>query len=189
MPEQSGVILQRASRGESSADELLPPIYESLHRLAQRCMRSERSGHTLQATALVHEAYLQLAGVRQGHWKDRAHYFAAAAAVMRRILVQHARTRHSLKRGRGWRRVPLDFVEAEGAAADERVLQVDEALRRLAALDPDMAHVVELRFFAGLSTREIATAMGTSERTIARRWEFARAWLLRSLREASGDDG
>lgn len=189
MSQLTGVtlLLQRARRGEQVTDDLMPLIYEELHRLAQRHMRSERSGHTLQATALVHEAYLRLVGGDGGPWQDRAHFFAVAATVVRRILVEHARSRHSLKRGAGWRRLPLDAVGQGSAADDERVVRVDEALKRLAEVDAEKARLVELRFFAGLTTREIAEALGTSERTVARGWEFARAWLTRALREACTD--
>lgn len=190
MPPQNDVtlLLQRARRGEAVAGELMPLIYDELHRLARRYMRSERSGHTLQATALVHEAYLELVGGRGGPWQDRAHFFAVAANVVRRILVEHARSRRSLKRGGGWQRVPIDALEHGESSADGNVLLVDEALQRLAALDAEKARLVELRFFGGLTNAEIAEAMGVSERTVARNWDFARAWLTRALREDSGDD-
>lgn len=179
-------LLQRARRGESVADELMPLIYRQLRQLARRWMQSERAGHTLQPTALVHEAWLQLVGSGDGAWQNRAHFFAAAAIVVRRILVEHARSRRSQKRGGGRQRVPLDGSEAAAAGVDEQVLRVDEALERLAALDPDKARLVELRFFAGLTNREIAEAMGISERTVARNWDFARAWLVRALEEPAG---
>ena len=181
------LLLQRARRGEAVADELMPMIYDELHRLARRYMRSERAGHTLQATALVHEAYLQLVG-GEGPWQDRAHFFAVAAKVVRRILVEHARSRGSLKRGGGWQRVPIDAVEQGAASASGHVLLVEAALQRLAELDPENAKLVELRFFGGLTNAETAEAMGVSERTVARHWDFARAWLTRALREVDGDD-
>ena len=183
-PDDVTLLLRRARRGESVTGELMPLIYDELHRLARRHMRSERAGHTLQPTALVHEAYLRLVGSDNGPWQDRAHFFAVAANVVRRILVQHARARRSQKRGGDRQRVSLDEVQPAGAEiTNDRVLAVDEALERLAELDPAKARLVELRFFAGLTNAEIADATGVSERTVARGWDFARAWLSRALRE------
>jgi RNA polymerase sigma factor (TIGR02999 family) len=176
-------MLERARQGDRGVvDALMPLIYDELRRLADDYLREERPGHTLQATALVNEAYVRLVGSESGPWQNRAHFFAAAATAIRRILLQHARAKKSLKRGGDWKRVSLDA--AAGGMNDEsatRIIAVDEALRRLAAIDPVKARLVELRFFAGLSADETAEAMRLSPRTAARQWALARAWLSREL--------
>lgn len=163
----------------------MPQIYDELRGLAARCLRSERAGHTLQATALVHEAYLRLARVDAGCWENRVHFRTVAAQLIRRILVQHARSRRSIKRGHAWRRAQLDLAEIACIDSPDDILAVNDALAQLAELDPDKARLVELRFFSGLTIDEIAEALGISPRTAARSWSFARAWLARALR---GDD-
>lgn len=183
-PGRVTLLLDRAQRGDRTAtDELLPLVYDELRALAARTLENERSGHTLQATALVHEAYLRLVGPSDVGWENRAHFFGAAARAIRRILTDHARSRGRLKRGGGaGGRVDLDegqLVAPDGSAPD--FVGIDAALERLAAMDPDKARLVELRFFAGLTMEEAARAMGVSESTAARDWRFARAWLHREL--------
>lgn len=175
------LMVAAASGDKSAADGLLPLVYEQLRRAAEADLARERYGHTLSATALVHEAYLQLVGPRQVAWANRGHFYTAAAEAMRRILVDHARARGR----RGGAHVPLDQVRdlASLAGADsEQILAVDEALGRLESDDPEAAAIVRLRFFAGLSVDEAAAAMGLSPRSAARLWTYARAALYRDLR-------
>lgn len=177
-------LLDRARVGDRTvADELMSLVYNELRRLAQHYMAGERPDHTLQATALVNEAYVRLVGSDGGPWQNRAHFFATAAVVIRRILVQHARAAGSLKRGGDWRRSELDVNAVEAIPANDQVLAVDEALERLSRFDPQKAKLVELRYFAGMTTEEMAEALGVSPRTIAREWDVARAWLSRELSE------
>ena len=174
-------LLHRAGVGDAAAtDELFPLVYDELRQLAAGFMEGERSSHTLQPTALVHEAYLRLVNPEGSNWDSRAHFFTAAARAIRRILVDHARAKQSLKRGGGWHRVTLSVqYERQPSALD--LLAVDEALRTLAAIDPGMARLVELRFFAGLTVEQAANAIGVSPATAARDWQFARAWLHAQL--------
>lgn len=182
-------LLERARQGDRTvADELMPLVYDELRRLAQHYMAGERPGHTLQATALVNEAYVRLVGSGDASWQNRAHFFAAAAVAIRRILVQHARAAGSQKRGGDRMRADLDIATLESCSANDRVLAVDEALERLARMDPQKARLVELRFFAGMTTEEMAESIGVSVRTIAREWDLARAWLTRELSEQAGND-
>jgi RNA polymerase sigma factor (TIGR02999 family) len=176
--------LVRWSRGEQDAlEELLPLVYGELRRIAGRQLRGERREHTLAPTALVHEVYLRLVDQRRANWQNRAQFFAVAAQLMRRILVDHARARRAHKRGGSATFVPLEEArEPATPAAVVDVLAIDTALTRLAALDADQARLVEMRFFAGLSVEEIAHVLGRSERTIKREWRLARAWLYRALR-------
>lgn len=182
-------LLKAWGRGEAQAlEQLTPLVYDQLLRLARRQMRTEREGHTLQSTALVHEAYLRLAQVADVDWKDRVHFFAVAAQMMRRILVDVARARATTKRGGGQTRVDHeDSSRLEGlpAFSTERAADIcalDDALASLARIDPRRAHVVELRFFAGLTIDETAAVMNMSPQTVMRDWNFARAWLMRELR-------
>jgi RNA polymerase sigma factor (TIGR02999 family) len=177
-------ILSAIEQGDPhAAGELLPLVYEELRQLATRKMAQEAPGQTLQATALVHEAYLRLVDVgRAQHWNSRGHFFAAAAEAMRRILVDHARHKQSQKRGGGRARLDLDQLAA--AATSERlddVLDIDAALVGLAGADPQAAELVKLRYFAGLSIPQAAAALGVSPRSADFLWAYARAWLLRSL--------
>jgi RNA polymerase sigma factor (TIGR02999 family) len=177
-------ILDRVEHGDSKAgEELLPLVYEELRKLAANRMARERSGQTLQATALVHEAWLRLVGAGEGHWDSRGHFFAAAAEAMRRILIERARSKARLRHGGGLERVDLDHVTVASEDADQTVLAVHEALDRLAARDPLKAEVVKLRYFIGLGHAEIARALGISEPTVRRHWSFARAWLYAELKE------
>ena len=189
---QVTLLLRAWSAGDRTAlDQLLPLVYGELHRLAERAMRGQPEGHTLQATALVHEAYLRLvdrpAGPVPVEWEGRAHFFGVAARVMRSVLVDHARARRAVKRGGPEaRRLTLGVAEAlaAGVAAEVDVLALDEALDRLAQFDDRKARLVELRFFAGLSIEEAAGVMGVSPATIKREWTAARAWLRSELSRA-----
>src|SRR4051812_28581995 len=178
------LLLEAAGRGNAAASaELLPLVYNELRRLAAIRMASEAAGHTLQPTALVHEAWLRLASSGDRRWQDRAHFFRVAALAMRRILVEHARRRARDKRGANPDRVSLDDVTLFAADHDERVLLVDQALERLSQLDSDAARVVTLKFFGNYTTPEIAEILGSSQRSIERQWTHARARLMRLIRE------
>lgn len=170
---------------EGVADRLMPLIYDELLGLARSYLRSERSDHTLEPAALVHEVFLRLVEQHSVTWQSRAHFFGIAARQMRRILVDHARRQHAVKRGGGQARVTLDD---DAQVADDPTLDllaVDEALTRLAALDERQARVVELRYFAGLEIQETAEALGISPATVKREWQVAKAWLARELGEAA----
>ena len=171
------------SRGDKTAlDRLMPLVYDELRALAERSLRHERSGHTLQGTALVHEAYLKLVDQRQVRWQDRAHFFAVAAQLMRRILVDHARRHGAAKRGSGEPRLPLDEADAPAAPAPlVDWLALDRALDRLAALDERQSRTVELRFFGGLTIEETAEVLQVSPATVKNDWSLARGWLYREL--------
>ncbi len=180
-------LLTEASEGKREAlDALLPLVYDELHRQAAAYMRRERPGHTIQATALVHEAYLRLMKEPNTRWQSRAHFCAIAANSMRQILVERARARGRLKRAGGQQRITLSdgiaAVPASGATVDVEVL--DAALSRLAELDPPLARLVEVRFFGGLSIEEAAEVLGVSPATVKRHWATARAWLKREMRGA-----
>lgn len=176
-------LLERWGRGDRGAlKELMPLVYGELHRLAHRYLRNERTGHTLQPTALVNEAYLRLAGVREMRVENRTHFYGAAANVMRRVLVDYARQKKAVKRGGDDPPIlPLD--DAVDVAVDMHLdmVALDEALTRLAAISPVRAQVVELRYFGGLSVEETAAYLGISPATVKRHWSFARAWLFRAL--------
>ena len=162
-------------------DRLIPLVYDELRRQARWQLRRERFDHTLQPTALVHEAFLRLAGQSQAQWQNRRQFFAVASRVMRRVLVDQARARAASKRGDGLTRVALDDAVATGASPDVDVLALDQALDRLEQLDPRQARVVELRYFGGMSAAEAAEAVGLSLATVNRDWAMARAWLFREL--------
>lgn len=181
-------ILGRIERGDSQAAEaLLPLVYEELRKLAAARMAQESAGQTLQATALVHEAWLRLVGEGDRTWQNRAQFFAAAAEAMRRILIDRARRKHALKRGAGAERIDLDRVDVALEADADTLIRVNEALEKLAAEDAQAAQVVKLRFFVGLDYVEAAETLGISERSAKRCWNFARAWLYRELsRPAEG---
>jgi RNA polymerase sigma factor (TIGR02999 family) len=172
-------ILERVEQGDSkAAAELLPLVYDELRRLAAQKMANEAAGHTLQPTALVHEAWMRLGGVDAPSFQNRAHFFGAAAEAMRRILIEHARRRVAAKRGAGVEVVDLDGLEiASPAADDDQLLAVNEALEKLATLDPRKAELVKLRYFVGLSFDEAATALGIAVPTAKTWWAYARAWL------------
>jgi RNA polymerase sigma factor (TIGR02999 family) len=184
-PESSDVtaLLIEWSRGDAGAlERLLPLIYDECRRIASWQLRREHRDHTLDPTALVHEAYLRLVDQRRASWGNRAQFFGVVGQVMRRILVDYARARHADKRGGGAVLVSLDVAaeqSADGRVAD--VLAIDELLQRLAARDPDQVRIIELRFFAGLTVEETAGVLGRSPRTIKREWRLAKAWLYREL--------
>lgn len=175
-------MLARAGRGEARAtDELFPVVYQELRQLAEQHPSRESAGHTLQPTALVHEASVRMVGPREIPWENRAHFFGAAAQAIRRILIDHARSMHAQKRGGAAQRVGAgDVPEPTGLQAVD-VPALDDALGKPSAMDLQKARVVELRFFPGLSVQQTAAAMGISERTAAREWEFARVWLFKEL--------
>jgi RNA polymerase sigma factor (TIGR02999 family) len=175
-------ILSAIENGDShAAEQLLPLVYDELRRLAAQKMAQEQPGQTLQATALVHEAYLRLIGDGQ-KWDTRGHFFAAAAEAMRRILINRVRDKQRLKRGGRWKRLDLDQLALADSLPDEELLAVDEALEQLASEDKACADLVKLRFFAGLSLDEAADSLGIARRTADRYWAFARAWLYDRLR-------
>ena len=174
----------RGADKETALGRLLPLVYGELRALARAHLRNERPDHTLQATALVHEAYLRLLGGQDPPWNDRAHFFRAAAEAMRRILIEHARKRGRIKRGGNQVRVRISGVHLGTEQDPDEILALDEAIRRLEEQDPRIADLVRLRFFAGLSVEETAKALEVSERTVKREWSFARAWLYNALREA-----
>jgi RNA polymerase sigma factor (TIGR02999 family) len=177
-------ILQAMQRGESrAAGELLPLVYDELRRIAAHKMARESPGHTLQATALVHEAWLRMMGQGNQDFDGRAHFFAVAAEAMRRILVESARRKASLKRGAAAHREELAESHLVQNVPSEELLAVDEALDQLAAEDPTSANLVKLRYFVGMTMEEAATALGLSLRSAERLWTYARAWLRRSIRE------
>jgi RNA polymerase sigma factor (TIGR02999 family) len=175
------ILATLSDRDRSAASDLLPIVYHELRSLAGRLMEDERGDHTLQATAVVHEAYLRLLSTEPQKWNDRAHFFRVAAAVMRHVLVDHARGRNRVKRGGGVVTLPLDEAVAlfEERAID--LVALDEALEKLAALDKRKARVVELRFFAGLGVEETAETLGISPRAVKSDWQFAKLWLLREV--------
>jgi RNA polymerase sigma factor (TIGR02999 family) len=179
----TGILSQIQSGNPAAAEQLLPLVYEELRKLAAAKLAHEKPGQTLQATALVHEAYLRLVGpANQAGWEGRGHFFAAAAEAMRRILVENARRKKRLKRGGECSRVDLDLARFSAVEPREDLLALDEALTRLAVTDRTAAEVVQLRYFAGLSLPEAAETLGISPRTADRLWAYARAWLHRELR-------
>ena len=173
------LILNRAQAGDpNAASELLPLVYDELRKLATARMANEAAGHTLQPTALVHEVWLRLTqDDSEVHFANRAHFFAAAAEAMRRILVDRARRKSAGKRGGGWERLNLDRIEVAADADDETLLLVNESLEKLAQEQPKAAEIVKLRFFAGLTLEQAGLVLGFTERTAKRHWAFARAWL------------
>ncbi|MBN2296402.1 MAG: sigma-70 family RNA polymerase sigma factor [Pirellulales bacterium] len=182
-------ILASIENGDArAAEELLPLVYNQLKREAQRRMAAERPDHTLQATALVHEAYRRLAGDRRVPWRNAAHFYAAAAEAMRRILLDHARAKRTQKRSGQRRRIPLDLADVAESWNLEEILSLNEALSRLEMEHPTVSNVVRLRFFAGLSIDETASALDISKATVKRRWEFGRTWLFRMLTQGEDHD-
>jgi RNA polymerase sigma factor (TIGR02999 family) len=180
-------LLRAWSEGDRQAlDRLTPVVYDELHRLARRYMRGERSGHSLQTTALVNEAYMRLVDYKRMQWQDRAHFFAVSAQVMRRILVEHAR-RHNQKRGGDVPHISLDEAAIVGGSPSPDLAALDDAMNALARLDPRKERVVEMRFFGGLSVEETAEVLKVSTITVMRDWSTAKAWLYRELTGATGD--
>ena len=182
-------ILSAIEDGDAqAASQLLPLVYDELRRLAAQKLAHERSGQTLQATALVHEAYIRLVDVEKAqHWNSRGHFFAASAEAMRRILIENARRKQRIRHGGGRQRVDLDELNVVDDKAPDDLLALDEALNELASQDETIAKVVELRYFAGLTIEQTALALGISVRTANRHWAFAKAWLFQQL--SGGDQG
>jgi RNA polymerase sigma factor (TIGR02999 family) len=178
-------ILSAIEQGDPhAAEQLLPLVYDELRKLAAQRMAQEKPGQTLQATALVHEAYLRLLGAEQAQrWDNRRHFFAAAAEAMRRILINRARDRGRRKRGGGWRRLRLEHIDISLAEPPDELLDLSDALDKLAQEDPACAELVKLRFFAGLTLDEAAETLGVVRRTADRYWAFARSWLYAALRK------
>jgi len=183
-------ILDAIEQGDpSAAEELLPLVYDELRKLAAQRLSQEKPGQTLQATALVHEAYLRLVDVRKvQRWDSRGHFFAAAAEAMRRILLNRARGKRRVKRGGERRRVDLDQIEIALDTNDEQLIALDEALTEFAAEDAAAARLVNLRFFAGLTLKDAADSLGLAPRTAERQWAYARAWLYARLRRDAGQN-
>jgi RNA polymerase sigma factor (TIGR02999 family) len=188
-------ILSAIEHGDPhAAEQLLPLVYAELRQLAAQKLAREKPGQTLQATALVHEAYVRLMASKGGdtagqNWDSRRHFFGAAAEAMRRILLDRARDKRRLKRGGGWRRLRLDHIDLAVEEPPDDLLALDEALEKLAREDVQIAELVKLRFFAGLTLEEAANALGVSRRTADRRWAFARSWLYDALRQGDKPAG
>jgi RNA polymerase sigma factor (TIGR02999 family) len=177
-------ILNSSANGEGkAASELLPFVYDELRRVAAHKLANEAPGQTLQTTALVHEAWLSLAGNGDSQWQNRSHFLAAAADAMRHILIDRARRKNRVRHGKGLQRVNLEHVDLASASDDDTLLRVDEALTKFAAEDPVKAQLIKLRYFVGLSIPEAAAAIGMSESTAKRAWAYARAWLYDELKE------
>jgi len=179
-PPVTELLLAWGDGDESAFDQLVPLIHAELHRVARRHMRGERKHHTLQTTALVNEAYLRLINLKRVRWQDRGHFFAVSARLMRRVLVDHARSRQFLKRGGGTHTTPFDDASMPVERSVD-LIALDDALEALAAIDPRKAKVVEMRFFAGFSVDETAAALQVSAETVMRDWRVAKAWLHREL--------
>lgn len=177
-------MLRQWEKGDRTAlEELMPLVYDELHKQAARYLRRERADHTLQTTALIHEAFLKLVGQREARWESRTHFFAIAAQAMRRILIDHARAKHQAKRGGANITLALDDVEpvSGGNEQDVDLLALDQALGRLAKIDEQQVRIVELRYFGGLNLEETAAALGISRATVVRDWSVAKTWLRREL--------
>ena len=182
--EVTQMLLQWSNGDREALDQLLPIVYNELRRLAQHYLQHERPDHTLQATALVHEAYLRLINQKDVRWQNRAHFFAVAAQMMRRILVSSARQRHAVKRGSGGPKMSIDELEEAVSLSSERdasLLALDEALGKLAELDPQQSRITELRYFGGLTVEETAEVLEISPATVKREWAMAKAWLHREV--------
>jgi RNA polymerase sigma-70 factor, ECF subfamily len=183
----TGLLSEVARGNHEAAEKLIPLVYHELKRLACAYMRRERPGHTLQTTALVHEAYMKLVGQQNPNWQSRSHFFGVAAQLMRRVLIDHARARLREKRGGLKEVLPLDGPLTFSPEHSEDLLGLDEALVRLAALDPRQSKIVELRFFGGLSIQETSEFLGVSQKTVKRDWAVAKAWLHAELRHGDGN--
>jgi len=177
-------ILQAVQSGtETAGDRVFPIVYQELRRLAAAKLNRESANHTLQATSLVHEAWLRLGGDEQPVWQSRAHFFGAAAEAMRRILIERARRRSRLKHGAGAERVDDTELELQAPMPDDQLLEMNEALDRLQAEDPEKARVVMLKFFVGMTNLEVAEVLGVTERTVERHWAFSKVWLFQAMRK------
>jgi len=188
-PQSVTQLLKAWGNGEQQAlDQLIPLVYTELHRLAHRYMGRERIEHTLQPTALVHEAYERLIDLKHVSWQNRAHFFGVSARVMRRILVDYARSRRYNKRGGEWRQIPFNEAVAVFRDRQTDIVALDDALRALADIDPRKSQVVEMRFFGGLSIKEVAKVLNVSQETVLRDWRLARVWLLRELSQGTANE-
>jgi RNA polymerase sigma factor (TIGR02999 family) len=187
--EITGLLTSWRGGDPAALDRLLPLIQRELHRIAQRHLAHERKGHSMQPSSLVQEAFLRLLPGRDLEWRDRAHFFAAASCVMRHVLVDHARKRRRVKRGKAAVHIPIDEVVVLSADQMEEVVAIDLALQRLALFDERKSKVLEMRLFGGLSAEETASALGVSANTVLRDWNFARAWLRRELNPGGLDSG
>jgi RNA polymerase sigma factor (TIGR02999 family) len=177
-------LLSEAGDAQSqTSEELLPLVYEELRRLAAARMAQESSGHTLQATALVHEAWVRLSGGASKRWENRAHFFAAASDAMRRILIENARRKARIKHGGKLVRAEIEKLDLAAASTDEMILLVDESLQRFKLEDPEKEKIVVMKFFGGLTNQEVAASLGVTERTVERQWAYAKAWLFREIRK------
>src|SRR5687767_3530248 len=181
--EVTDLLIEWSEGNQEALNELMPLVYDELRRVASRYLRKERAGHTLQTTALVHEAYLKLVDQKNASWQNRVQFFAAAAQVMRHILVDYARSRRAFKRGGDYSRLSLDEAVISSKERDPDLLTLDEALNSLAAIDTQQSRVVELRVFGGLTVEETAEALGISPRTVKREWSMAKAWLHQQMRD------
>jgi len=178
-------LLRQFGAGKSgTATQLAPLVYDELHRLAAACMRRERPAHTLQATALVNEAYIRLMGQREILWQSRSHFYGIASQIMRRVLLDYARKHQAAKRGGAHRNFRVDEALLVSEQQLELVIAVDESLKRLEQIDPKQSRLIELRFFAGLNVAQTAAVLGISTATVKREWQFAKAWLQRDMRGA-----
>jgi RNA polymerase sigma factor (TIGR02999 family) len=186
-PDVTSLLKKLADGNQEAAGALIPVVYEELHRLAVGHLRHERQNHTLQPTALVHEAYIKLVAQRNADWKSRNHFFGVASQLMRRILVDHARRHLRGKRGGGQTKLSLDEVSLRSPDRPDAVLALDESLTRLETLDSRQARIVELRYFGGLSAEESAQVLGISPATVRREWVSAKAWLYGELKKSHGN--
>ena len=181
-------LLQAWSRGDANAlERIVMLVYPELHKIARRSLSKERTGHTLQTTALVNEAYLRLVDIHGIQWQDRVHFFAVGARIMRRILVDHARSKYNPKRGGGAIRVNFDEALHVSPKIDPALVRMDDALTQLAAFDPRKAQIVEMRYFSGLTAEDIASVLGVSPQTVNRDWTLAKSWLAREMMNPSPD--
>lgn len=181
MSEVSELLTNHRSGDTAALDQLLPLVYDELHRIARNCLRQERPGHTLQPTALVNEAYLRLIDQRQANWQNRAHFFGVAAQLMRRILLDYARKRHALRRGGNQQKISLDEALIVSEDRFPELIALDTALDRLSSIDAQQARIAELHVFAGLTMREIAEVLGCDEHLVQQEWRMAKAWLHSTL--------
>lgn len=185
----TGLLIDWSNGDERALDRLMPLVYEELRRLAAGYLRRERSGHTLQTTALVHEAYLRMIDQRRVQWKNSLHFVALSAQMMRRILIDHARSHRVAKRGGDAEKLPLEVIGEVAGGKHADVLEIDEALTELSRADADLGRIVELRFFGGLTNEEIADLLEISVPTITRRWRLAKAWLHRYISRGGSNGG
>jgi RNA polymerase sigma factor (TIGR02999 family) len=179
----TGLTLLLNENDPRGSDDLLPLVYNDLRRLAASRMANESPGQTLQATALVHEAWLRMFAGGTRKWNNRGHFFGEAAEAMRRILIERARRKSRLKHGGGWVQMDIEGLSLATAAPDDKVILINDALERLEAEDPARAKIVVMKFFGGLTNQEVATILGVTERTVERQWAFAKAWLFQNIQE------